>query len=114
MTEALDLARRAVACKHWKWMPGMLMLKAGIDWRIIDPDLRMDGDELPVLTDPATIGCMLALVREAWNSSRLQVSPMLPTGGWVCYLNNTDERYGPYYRGDTEAAALFAALEAAP
>lgn len=120
----LDLARRAVACKKWRWMPGML---DDYGMRLSHVTLH-DGSwggqneyrasmyhkpKLPDFTDPATIGCLLALVREAWKSPLAQVSPMLPQGGWVCYPNNTDERYGLYFRGETEASALVAALEAA-
>lgn len=125
MDTMTELARRAVACKHWKWMDGMTAYNHPYDYSMVvggyaeessytfEPK-KNDKDWLPDLTEPGTVGCLLALVREAWNSPRLQVSPMLPNGGWVCYLNDTDESCFPYYRGDTEAAALVAALEAAP
>ena len=98
--EQIALAKRAVACKGWRWMPGMnalgrldqdgavlrlhdvrrthvgFELKGGVfDWRE-----RTDGrwlclhggdvigspcEVLPDLTDPATLGCLLALVRDA-------------------------------------------------
>ena len=82
-TEQLEdieqLERRAIACKRWGWMPGMLS-KNGL--RIVRRDF--DGyvvgyyenmsyiaecvpGTLPDLTDPATLGCLLALVREAWG-----------------------------------------------
>ena len=74
-----QLARRVIACKRWGWMPGMLS-KNGL--RIVRRDF--DGyvvgyyenmsyiaecvpGTLPDLTDPATLGCLLALVREAWG-----------------------------------------------
>lgn len=98
------LARRAVACRDWSWQPGMLAQTATSDV----PDLRyLDGgcwwdigmeevmlsepdDPLPDLTDPATLGCLLALVREAYSEQELMI--------W-CY---------------TKAEALVAALESAP
>jgi hypothetical protein len=100
-TEIENIARRAVACKHWRWMPGMR-------WRTQDDAARLDdyqpeymggrpSDALPDLTDPATIGCLLALVREAWG-----LPIWVRTGALVLE------------RVEIEAAALVAALEAAP
>jgi len=76
--EAAALARRAVACPRWRWMPGMVTTYGQ---RIARADaygyavaytsgghLQMiEADALPNLTDPATLGCLLALVREAYN-----------------------------------------------
>jgi len=68
--EMTDIARRAVACKGWRWMPGMLhgTVVSGeltLCYRIGDLTLYLDADRLPDLADPATLGCVLALVREA-------------------------------------------------
>lgn len=73
-------------------------------------------DLLPDLTDPATLGCLLSRVREAWNSPLAQVSPMIPTSprrkqNWAFYINDDNDRR---FFGYTEAEALIAALEAAP
>ena len=112
-----DLAKRAVACKHWRWMPGSAF----------DTGLRYDGfaqfmlddweGEIPDLTDPATLGCVLALVREAWHDETIGTAATREADGqrgWV--IEAWDPRspangIGPYY---TEAEALIAALEAAP
>ena len=72
------LGERAVASKHWQWMAGMLY--ASPDWRVWArvPDQPQDEfDEwvkvwlgvgsIPDFSDPATLGCLLALVREAWQ-----------------------------------------------
>jgi len=119
-----ELARRAVACKRWRWMPGMLSEKG---LRVI----RRDSDgyvvgyyqdnwymaecvagTLPDLTDPATLGCLLALVREAWGAGAY----LLPDGGW--YVKGARLKSGDSINlgicAKTEAEALVAALEAAP
>ncbi len=138
-----ELARRAVACKGWRWMPGMLAvctitLKNGDDrhgtmrvdsysdgtpWALVAADKKWAWAAMrnarPVLTDPATLGCLLALVREAWKAPALQVSPWMDRDnaitGWSCYLNlpGSDLLTRDCYDGNTEAAALVAALEAA-
>jgi hypothetical protein len=82
MREEIELARRAVASPHWRWMPGML---TDVGERVTDPAVCYLGT-LPDLTDPATLGCVLALVRDAW--------------GWP--------------HAYAERAALVAALETAP
>jgi hypothetical protein len=66
---------------------------------------------LPDLSDPATLGCLLALVREAWGAG----SYLLPDGGW--YVKGARLKGGDTInlgiRATTEAEALVAALEAA-
>lgn len=78
-----ELGRRAVACKGWRWMPGMvafddpLRIVEYIDYTVsVDGELIQwtDASEqisfsrfVPDLRDPATLGCLLAMVREAWE-----------------------------------------------
>lgn len=130
-----DLARRAVACPRWRWLPGMLTTTgylitvadpsgaAGVQaddwwpkargleqWSGLAPWAR--GEILPDLTDPATVGALLALVREAWGCPHLSV--VGTSEDW-----RIDAAGGPVGIRDlhsypSEAAALVAALEAAP
>ena len=122
MTPDLEaLGRRAVACCRWRWMGGML-------WRYSDgrPGSRIDDSEsdddgtldhavhaVPDLSDPATMGCLLALVREAWRDPiAVAVVPayMFPAAPrfWLACFGATD------LSASTEAEALVLALESAP
>ena len=111
--DLIELARRAVWCKSWRWMPGMLCVPGegmmGVPRRLTDDaDWPHDlGMRFPVLTDPATLGCLLALVREAWGQPELYCSRSIGPG-WGVY-DFIDE----VGLGHTEAEALVAALEAA-
>lgn len=104
----VDLAKRLVAGKHFRWMPGMRVLhieggEAGsvrgtyLSVGAQEGDLRIQWDDyaprglssdwsnpqnfrphpwvfdyaLPDLSDPGTMGCLLALVREAWGRPKL-------------------------------------------
>lgn len=117
-----NLARRAVACPRWRWMPGML-LDAHERLVGIDPEgipyghshtaghrVWLHERSLPNLSDPATMGCLLALVREAFGDPTL-FAECHPVGAkWQTHSVDG----GIFGEGDTEAAALVAALEAAP
>lgn len=142
MTEELEaLGRRAVACKGWRLLPGCPVLarySGTIDTGlVVFVDSEEDGgkalihlhysgrteieeecgETVPDLSDPATLGCLLALVREAWDdptahtvSSYYSGELMWECDGWSSALLEAVE-CKPY---QTEAEALVAALEAAP
>jgi hypothetical protein len=130
-----SLARRAVACKGWRWMPGMLTTQservvcANSDYwgaRLWVSLLGSDsaggvfvrsfcdssGSCLPELTDPATLGCLLALVREAYADARITVVPRGARVWAVVYPGWLHMK--AIAMGKTEAEALIAALESAP
>lgn len=115
--EQIALARRAVACRGWRWMHGM----SNSSGEVIDcvdvetgkayyGEWDADMNALPNLTDPATLGCLLALVREAYGDHRLACVP------WRLHwaVDRVWRRNGHLAEGATEAEALVAALEAAP
>ena len=124
-----DLAKRAVRAKCWRWLPGMRALDSCNEEhpaRVIDARRSVvyeDNDgaihegvvsrsDLPDLTDPATVGCLLALVREArgdhaWLPTLI---PIVSGARWA--VEHTLPHAETWY--ESEAAALVAALEAAP
>ena len=157
-----ELAQRAVACRHWRWMPGMrvqyidygeptdghgrylgLGIQAGdlcVQWEDYAPRGHLGANwstpqnfrpaphildvVLPDLTDPATLGCLLALVREAWDVgygenkyAYIAVNPpVTPHMGepWSVVVCDHNGEWPFGFDGDTEAEALIEALEAAP
>ncbi len=85
-----------------QWCPAR---RPGCRW-----NLKPKKGALPDLTDAATLGCLLALVREAWGDPLTYM--MAYYGRWTL----CSDRYEEIDPGDgaTEAEALIAALEAAP
>ena len=103
--EFADLARRAIACRHWRWMPGML---TDVGERVTDAAAFYLGT-LPDLSDPLTVQALLLLVREAWGTQTAWVEPG-HDGLWeMCiYVHGKCQMLASY---QTEAEALVAALE---
>ena len=130
-----DLNTRAGKALAGRWRAGMLAIDNGrvrhvgggrIEWDYLDDSgsghfRQRVGDVpahvVPDMSDPATRGAFLDVVREAWGapfaqaSPRLRMVPVVTCNGWRVYLNDADERS---FEGPTEAEALVAALEAAP
>lgn len=123
--EQIALARCAAASKGWRWMPGMADQfgrrvmqvypdELGFKWsHLLENNVVRDADALPDLTDAATLGCVLALVREAWSDHGMFVRPrgskMRPD--WAVFTGQNSDLV---CAASTEAEALVAALEAAP
>ena len=116
-----SLSMRAVACKRFRLMPGMVgrcgwrvkyvSLDGSVDWGeewTVRPDSI--GDWLPDFDDPATLGCLLALVREAWGDRSIVI--LRASNGWYPSSRTADMR--GVYGYASELEALIAALEAAP
>jgi hypothetical protein len=143
--EAKVLGQRAVACEGWRWMPGMMANPVGIhfreEWRVTmadgfgmggvqdddaypkmwglrEDDLMDPAEWLPDFRDPATLGCLLALVRERLKAPGIHVRCMLPYAPdmsgktpppWVVHEGRGARLT---QRHSTEAEALVSALEA--
>jgi len=67
--------------------------------------------QLPDLTDSATRGCLLALVREAWGQDDLAACRF--DGRWCAEVTPQEGQHHAFY-GSSEAEALVGALESAP
>ena len=117
------LGNRAVAAKHWRWMSGMkVAVPAGHEgdtgyYRILLSSDEPEAGAYPDLTDPATMGCLLELVRKAWNQASISTrySEYQDRTEWDVPTPVEQERVRDmaFFTGKTEAEALVAALEAA-
>lgn len=122
--EAKAIGLRAMACKGWRWMPGMSLGESGSRLTERSGAIRAGGarhslaGDWPDFRDPATLGCMLALVRKAWDDTSLTA---VPDGTWSLpnkRVWGVQDDFATHVgrvpcRGRTEAEALVAALEAA-
>ena len=113
----IELAKRAVACKNWKWMRGMRTIDQLTIVNINDDTSLRFTDYYPDLSDPATVGCLLDLVRKAWHTAPANVNCHMsysPNKGhyrnWTCSYC-TGESWNQTI-GETEVEALVLALEA--
>ena len=136
--EWINLGKRAVACEGWRWMPGMLAINndyISSPWRLTvstcphESHQTFDAcnvNDAPYIRDPATIGCLLALVREAWGAFDVEVwvSRKSATTGIFRMVDENGKRIGfgvgigdfpiPTGADHVMALGLVAALEAAP
>ena len=138
-----ELGARIVACKGWRWRPGMLLsspvgasrvVVVEPDWLALD-DLMGSGRgvhpsrALPDIDDPVTRGGLLELVRKASGDPGAHAFPRFDGSwcalvaldaeqpgrmGWRLRRTSTGMRWLAEFSAPTEAEALVAALEAAP
>jgi hypothetical protein len=108
MTAELEtLARRAVACRHWRWMPGMQLIHpaqtdgaTGYAVRLTVDGYQARLGEYPDLGDPATVGCLAVLVRQASGKPHLFAQFTLDDHWSICDLH--DHR-SAFVRSEAEA-----------
>ena len=109
--EADALGARLAACPKFRPLPGLRDMQGrtweqSLLWRwtpsIDRPDLR----------EPATLGIVLALVREAWGDVEFRMTYSPSNGWWCIYLEEVPDR--KQFMGLSQAEALVAALEASP
>jgi hypothetical protein len=111
-----DLARLVVTLPWWRWMPGMRATGNGRDWtgaavvQSADGSVQLFGvwwgeDQVgpPDLTDPATLGCLRALVSERVGGP-VAVYPPYTHDRWCVWAPGQNEEGS----GPTEAHALIA------
>lgn len=123
---AQDLARRLVAAPWWRWRNGMSLLSDGRRWRlvaVVDGHhqivnahhsmwvVRMHRNALPDLTDPATVGVLLARLVDADPSAGWSLG-CGPDVGWRCTSSERD--ISGDTAGEAVAQALLAVLGEAP
>jgi hypothetical protein len=110
-----SLCKRAKACPAFRWVGGMLVITPvksdiRVTYRInVEPAL-IDGAHYPNVTDPATAGGLLSLIREAVGdpSVGIYAVDVFNQRQWVCAGISA-----VISRGATEAEALVFALEEA-
>ena len=126
------VARAMVAEPVWRWMPGMLIEGPEGPCRIVEASpstgklqvviehlggqalvgIRDDAHMVPDLADPATLGCILALCREASRTPTLYALPQSWRGQVAWRVASARITAGGEH--PSEAAALLAALRLCP
>jgi hypothetical protein len=123
----IELAKRAVASKHWRWLPGMktqdgrrvvfiqeeqaLLISSSqqLGWFGLG---EADSEVLPDLTDSATRGCVLEIIREACGDHNLYCA--YHKEWWHVVWPEGSKSFVDTDYGKTEVEALIIALEALP
>jgi hypothetical protein len=122
------LANRLVDSKQFRWLPGMLTL-TGLRVVRVEKDDYTTGYSLknpqgirelsaidrPDLTDPATLGCLMTLVRAAWEDDGIGCCASYRRDGtWIVYSSKpTSQKFTARVYANhaaTEAEALVNAL----
>jgi hypothetical protein len=107
LEEIEELARRAVACKRWRYLEGMRGWREGRRYRFVGHSIH--SVNAPDFTDPTTIDLILPLVRAAWGEAG-SCHDAGPRAMWRYYSPRGQLRA----EGQSRLRCLVAALEAAP
>ena len=129
----LDATRRLVANPRFGWIPGMrgswkgnpeyafrvVAVQGDVvkcydesSWSWENADTTIKPGDIPDPNDHGTLGCLLALVREAWDDDSIEFQPY-PRPGYRMRLFSYRDCLPRGY-GDTRFEALVSAIEAAP
>lgn len=128
--EQNELAYRLIGHPAFKWSAGMLthegyrLIRPGRSpdlWVCAAHDKRALGRVLSVMTlrltgsypdlsDPATVGCLLALVREVYKAPALYVAPVYEFDGRALYVAGWTVYPGDHRVSPTEGEALALAI----
>jgi hypothetical protein len=84
----IEMGRRAAACKHWRWIPGMKWQLADqpdvrgrtsgeTHYRSLPPNCLPPFGAVPDLRDPATVGCLRWILSEVDPSAIVWATPAL-------------------------------------
>ena len=113
-----SLAKRAVACPKWRWIEGMKSVPPegwASEVNLRDPEslkkIAYLPHCLPDLSDPATIGCVLSLVREARRDLAYYPTPLSRDNGVDWAVERPSRERQTLYSSEVEA--LIVALETA-
>lgn len=113
------LNERAVMCKGWRWLPGMLTMDGvriyavegeffdGFDADSEYNDHPVEALEWPDFTDAATRGCLLELVRHVWDDRTMTPSWVPSRQRW-----RIKYKFGQFVMADSETEVLVRMLEA--
>jgi len=144
LDQRIELGQQLMACRDARWMPGMLALQVkaprflgetyahdriGTRFRVVDVlEVCVCGYNatfntnspyfVPDLNDPATRGCALELVRDAWKDPAMFLQPLMEYGGSYWLMWHIDETLHaqagklPRATGSSEAETLVAAMVA--
>ncbi len=123
MTEAdaRELGLRAIASGRWEHHAGALVTDGCHEWRLVEsrdagPGCLWEGEvpegAWPVFNDDATLGVLVARVREVWGDPGMASGQFITSGWRVC--RGEAGGWSLLTTAPTEAEALVAALEASP
>lgn len=106
----MTLAQRAVRAPAWRWVSGMMVHEPdGRTYRYSQQGEVPSSEALPILSDAATMGGLMAQVRHARREPLGYLAPV-PEVGW-CWLSGPYD--GVWFVGPGRDEALVKALEAA-